>query len=87
MKGQLQLVGDRADAVDHLVWSEVAEGQLLMSSWRQRRLYVRLELEVDVVADRECTLGAALVSLHLHPLLGSVEVLPDRRQHSSTCRD
>lgn len=50
---QLQFVGDLPNTCQHLVRAEVAEGELLVGPRRERRLYIRLELEEDEVANRE----------------------------------
>jgi hypothetical protein len=54
-----------------------------MASQRQRALDIGLELEVHRVSDVEGPLGPSLISLVLDALLGSMEVVSDRRKHSS----
>lgn len=81
---QIQLVGDVADLGEHGVGPEVAEGELLVCPRSQRSLHVRLELEVDLVSNTEDAFKAFLVSLLLHSLLSSEEVLSNKIKHCST---
>jgi hypothetical protein len=60
---------------------KVAERQLLVRLQSQGRLHVRLELQVDEVADIEGTVGATLVRLRLHALLCSMKMKANRGQH------
>jgi hypothetical protein len=81
-----QLVGDGADTFQHGVGAVVAEGELQVRPWCQRRLDVRLELEVDRVAHIEGALRAPLVGLSLHALLSAKEMTPHRLAHCSSFR-
>lgn len=84
---KLQLVGDVADLVDDLLWAEELEAQLLMGARGQRRLDIRLKTQIDEVADIERALEASLVSMGLHALLGTQQVLANSSQHGLALGD
>jgi hypothetical protein len=50
MRWKLQLVSDGTNTFKNLIRPEIFESQLHVGSGSQRRLYVRLELEENLIA-------------------------------------
>ena len=79
--GEFQFVRDGVDDADDLERSEVAEGELVVGATRHHRLHVGLELDEDDIPDDEGAVSAFLVSLRLHDVARSMEVLGQHLLH------
>jgi hypothetical protein len=76
----------QADSSQNSVGSKELERKLLMTAMCQRGLDIRLKLQINHITRLELTFRTMFVSLLLHPLFGTIQVLTNNVSHQLTIR-
>lgn len=81
IRRQLQTISNGTNLGNDLKGTIIAESQFMVGSTSNRRLHIRLELQIHPVTVVELSKGYVLICIHLHLLLSPVKMLLNQLMH------